>query len=265
MNCLVCGEPAGFSSVKLKNGKLCKKCAAKLPSLMIENTPYFQEYTLRHAMEYIEGTMKKFDATASYGSLHIDSIHGLFAYGENLDSNGKPKTGNNVFSIYDLDEIALFCTNPRSDHGSVFVDVEFRCTIKDPFIAFSKIVKRKVRCDTKRVDSQHVEWEEPKDMVMFRTLFNQMLSGAFEKINAMLCGKTVHELELDHARAVLMVTESYTKEDLKKARRLLMKVYHPDKALEENVTREAQIINSAYNLLNAELEKREQIANGQWH
>jgi curved DNA-binding protein CbpA len=84
-----------------------------------------------------------------------------------------------------------------------------------------------------------------------------MLTGAWEKVNQMLCGKTVYEFELEKARAIFMLPKDYTSEDLKKARRLMMKVYHPDKA-GVDVTREAQIINDAHDLLKADLERRGQ-------
>ena len=254
MNCLICDKPVGFSSIKLKSGKICKSCASKLPSLMIKGNPYVQESALKRAMELVKENMRQFCATASYGKLHIDSMHSLFAIAEKLDKDGKPKTGNNVFSIYQLSDVGVFCTSPRADHNNVLVDVEFRCTLEDPYISFSVPIKRGAKCRTERVDSQHVSWDEPYDLSMFRSLFNQMISGTFEKVNAMLCGKTIHAFEIEKARAIFMLPEDYTADDLKKARRLMMKVYHPDKG--EDVTREAQIINDSYDLLKAELERR---------
>lgn len=253
MACLLCGGPTPLLSTKMNHGKLCKKCASKLPSLLLTHSDFLQEGTLQNAMDVTRKNMESFCATSSYGKLHIDEMHGLFALAKDLDKDGKPKSGNNVFSIYNLTDVGLSCTSPRADHSVVVVDVEFRFSVNNPYLSDSIIVKKGVHCKTKRVDSQHVEWETPSDMVMFKTLFNNMLSGAFEKVNAVLCGKTVHEFEIEKARAIFMLTEDYTAEDLKKARRMMLKVYHPDEAGEE-VTREAQIINKSYNLLKAELE-----------
>jgi hypothetical protein len=254
MNCIICGEKAGFGSAKLQNGKICKCCAKKLPSLMIKGAPYLQEYTLKHAMEYEEEKLNIFNATASYGKLHLDEMHGLFCIANSLDKNGKPKDGNNIFAICDLTEVGLYCKSPRADRNNVLVDIEFRCTIESPRLSFSTIIKKGTRCHTKRVDSQHVEWEEPKDMSMFRTLFNQTLSSTADKINHMLFGKTVYEFEIEKARAIFMLPTGFTANDLKKARRLMMKVYHPDTS-QEDITREAQIINSSYTLLMSHLER----------
>lgn len=256
MNCLICDKPISvLFGKKLKNGKICNDCVAKLPSLMLEGVPYIQECTLKLAMSCVKNAVDRFCATASYGKLHIDSIHGLFCIASKLTTDGKPKSGNNAFSIYNLTEVGLTCTNPRTDHGNVLIDVEFTCQLADPHISFKTIIKRGVRCHTERVDSNHVTWDEPGDLAMFRSMFNQMLSGAFEKVNQMLCGKTVHEFEIEKARAIFMLPKDYSDSDLKKARRLMMKVYHPDKG-EEDTTREAQIINDAYDLLKENLEQK---------
>jgi hypothetical protein len=256
MDCLVCGKPAGISSTKIKNGKICKECASKLPSLMLEKNPYYQDGTLKNAMNYAKEKTEEFSATASYGKLHIDSIHGLFCIANSLTKDGKPKSGNNIFSMYDLAEVGLVCKSPRADKNNVIVDIEFSCSLENPHCHFSTIVKKGARCQTRRIDVKTVEWDEPNDLCMFRSMFNQMLSGAFEKINDFLCGKTVHEFEIEKARALFMLPEDYTADDLKKAYRLMMKVWHPDKA-QEDVTREAQILNEAHALLKAELEYRE--------
>jgi DnaJ-class molecular chaperone len=68
----------------------------------------------------------------------------------------------------------------------------------------------------------------------------------------MLCGKTVHRFEIEKARSIFMLSENYTMDELKKARKMMLKVYHPDTA-GEGVTRESQIINKAYDLLKLEL------------
>lgn len=253
MNCILCNNKVGLKSVKLKGGRICKSCASKLPSLFFKNAPYIHEYSFKRAMFHVVENMEEFCATASYGKLHIDSIHGLFCIADKLTKDGKPKSGNNVFSIYQLTEIGLTCKSPKAEYGKVFADVEFSCRLTDPEFSIKTIIKKHAKCTYERVDSTHVSWEEPSDLAMFKTMFEQMISGAFERVNQMLCGKTVYEFELEKARAIFMLPENYTEADLKKARRLMMKVYHPDKAGEDDVTREAQIINEAHDLLKSHL------------
>ena len=262
MNCILCNNKVGLKSVRLKDGRICKSCASKLPSLFLKNAPYIQKYSLKRAMFHVAENMKEFCATASYGKLHIDSVHGFFCIADKLTKEGKPKSGNNVFSIYNLTEIGLVCNSPRVEHSGVVVDVEFSCHLTDPDFSIRTTIKKYAKCKYNRVDSTHVEWDEPGDLSMFRSMFNQMLSYAFEKINQMLCSKTVYEFELEKARAIFMLPENYTEVDLKKARRLMMKVYHPDKAGEDDVTREAQIINEAHDLLKSHLEQHNQATKG---
>jgi hypothetical protein len=64
-------------------------------------------------------------------------------------------------------------------------------------------------------------------------------------------------LELEKARALFMLHEDYTMDDLKKARNLLMKVYHPDVAGVADTTEASQIINRSFVLLKNHLKLRE--------
>lgn len=258
MSCIICEKPAGIGSTRLQNGRVCKDCTSKLPSIMLRGRPYLQEYTLKYAMDYVSKNMEKFQATASYGKLHIDEIHGLFAVSDALNKENKPKSGNNIFSVYDLGDVGLCCNSPRFSRGNVFADIEFTCSIENPRVLFKVVIKRNAKCVSKRSGFNDIDWNEPSDLSMFRTLFNNMLSGAFERIANLLCGKTIYEFELEKARALFMLDENYTNDNLKKARRLLMKAYHPDVA-GEDVTREAQIINDSYNLLRSHLENQNHI------
>lgn len=254
MKCYVCESTVGFGAKKIKGGKICKGCLLRLPSIILNNSNVISEYNLRYAINYVQENKKKFCATASYGQLHIDEIHGMFCVAKSLDKDGKPKSGNNVFSVNQLTEVGLTCTSPHVDHNQVIVNVEFTFSLSDPYISNKAIIKYSARCQTKRVDNEHLSWSEPNDLLMFKTMFNQMLSREMEKVNAMLCGKTLHEFEIEKARAIFMLEKDFTNDDLKKARRLMMKVYHPDSG--KDVTRESQIINDAFNLLKIELVKR---------
>ena len=258
MNCLVCGNHvSSFSGTKLQNGRLCKECSDKCPSLFLKGNQYLQEFTLKNAMQYIEENRACFCATASYGELHIDELHGLFCIAKSLDKDGKPKQGNNIFSIYNLSEVGLTCTSPRVDHNNVIVDIEFRCTLDNLRLPIAELVKRSVRCHTKRVDSKNVTWDEPNDLIMFKTLFNHMLEGAWQSVNERLCGKLIEDEKLQKAKILFMIEDNddYTLSDLKRTRRMMMKIYHPDVA-EYNVTREAKIINDAYDVLKRDLNER---------
>lgn len=238
-------------AISVQNGKICKSCASRIPKVMLETSENWADYTLQTAIDYEDEIYDKFEVTASYGSLHIDTVHGLFAISQKLNDD-KP-ADRCVFSAYDLSEVAIYATSPKVDHGQVYVDVEFKARIENLRLPIKVIIKKKVHCQTKRTDPEHVTWEDPSDMSMFITLFNTMLSGLWENINRKLCGQTVHELEIEKARNLFMLPENYTMEELKKARNMMMKVYHPDVA-EFDTTAASKIINNSFKLLKNELE-----------
>ena len=251
MNCFVCGEPIkALTGTKLKHGMLCKDCANYVPSILIKKDPYVQEYTLKHIIEKTKEHLEEFYATSSFGDLHIDEIHGLFAISKGLDEHGKPKGGSNIFSVYDLTEVGLTCTSPRADHTVVKVDAEFSCTLENPFLSFKEIVKRGCNCQTK-IKGQNLAYDEPHDMQMFKVLFNQLLTGTWEKVNAVLCGKTVYAFELEKARAVFMLPADYTLDDLNAAYRKMKTVYGEDPD-----SREMSLLNKYYYFLQSDLRDR---------
>lgn len=259
MDCLICKGPiAALSGAKVVDGKICKTCASKISSLLLENNKYLGEGTLQYAIKYAEHNMKKFSVTSSYGELYIDEVHGLFCIAKGLNDNGKPKSGNNIFSIFDLDEVGLYCKNPRSDHNNVLVDIEFMCRLENPSLSFKTVVKKGVRCSTKRINPQQVEWFEPHDLEVFRALFNSMLKGGQAKIQDLLCGKTVYAFELEKARSVFMLPEDFDVEDLDRAMVNMLKVYQPEQPEEfEDLSREGKILYQHYYLLKAHLERKE--------
>ena len=262
-NCAICEKQLPvLGSVSIYSGKICKECAARAPSVAMENSTNWSGYSVEAMIQYEDEVFNQFEATASYGELHIDTIRGLFAISKKLKDD-KPIT-RDVFSALDLSEVALYCKSPRVDNHVVYVDVEFSCRIEPLGLNIKRVVKHKVRCEHKRVDSAHVEWDTPGDLQVFIEMFNTMLSGLWQRMNMMLCGTTVKDLELEKARALFMLHEDYTMDDLKKARNLLMKVYHPDVAGAAGITdttEASQIINRSFVLLknNLQLKDKEEI------
>ena len=121
-NCLVCERNVHwFSGVPVHGGRLCKSCAGKLPSLLLKRGRDLQEYSLKNALQKTADNVERFSATASFGELHIDEIHGLFCIARSLNSGGKPVKENNVFSVYDLTEVGVTCTSPRDSNGKVLL------------------------------------------------------------------------------------------------------------------------------------------------
>ena len=254
MACLLCGtEMSTFSSVSIANGRICKDCASKVPEIVMENAKGLYDTELKIFMEDADEKYEEFSVTSSLGDLHIDELHGLFAIAKKLDANGKPKN-RNIFSIYELEEVGIYCKSPKVNNHIVFVDIEFTFTLTKPTFSKKVIVERNARCKTKKSDATHVTWEEPESLNMFKTLFNNMLEGGLQKMQTLLCSKTVEAYELDKARALFMLSEDYEMEDLNRAKRLMLQVYHPEGS---GVTRESRIIEKAYYLLANDYKNRQ--------
>lgn len=255
MNCFICGSKIKlFDGTKLADGHLCGTCVRKLPSLLLKRGRCLQEYTLRNAMRKTADYLSRFSATASYGYLHIDEIHGLFCVSKDLSRVGKPVTGNNIFSVYDLTEVGLTCTSPRESSNGVFVDVELTCSLADPNFHFVVTVKRNCRCNIRQGRSKDDAVDMPSDLAMFQVLFNQMLTGAWEKVNDVLCGKMVHGFELEKARAVFMLPEGHTKDELFLAYSRMTKVYGDCVPTGED-TYEMNLLNKYFYLLLSHIEQ----------
>lgn len=246
MNCSICGKQVKFNKKKnCYDGVVCGDCLDKASELFIKQSKDLSVSEVELAISYAQKNMEQFSETSSYGDLHIDESHGLFAICKHLDANGKP-TGNNVFSIYDLSSVSLCCKTPFVNKEQVYSDIEFSCFLENIRLSIKKTIKKRVKCTSKRVNPKEIQWGYPSDMEMFRTMFNYMLSGASQKINDILCGKTVYQYEVERAEALFMLPAGYDKKDLDRARALLLKVYSTD---ENNCQREVDIIKKSYQLL----------------
>jgi hypothetical protein len=219
----------------------------------MENSKGMYDTELRILMEDANERYEAFSATSSLGDLHIDELHGLFAIAKKMDSHGKPQN-RNIFSIYDLEEVGIYCKSPKVNNHIVFVDIEFTFTLTRPTLSKKVIIERNARCKTQKSDATHVTWEEPEALNMFKTLFNNMLEGGLQKMQNLLCSKTVEAYELDKARALFMLPEDYEMEDLNRAKRLMLQVYNPEGG---GINRESRIIEKAYSLLVSDYKKRQ--------
>ena len=128
--------------------------------------------------------------------------------------------------------------------------MELTCSLTNPDLRFTETIKRNCRCKAKQIDKKNCEWEEPPELLMFQALFNQMLTGTWEKVNELLCGHTVYEFELEKARALFMLPEGFTKDDLAVAYDRMAKVYGN---LDDSDGREMEIINKSFYLLHSQI------------
>lgn len=252
MVCNICDkELTAFNKRKIYDGFICKDCCGKLPKVTLNQISNLRHFEI---MDLIENTerekLKKFEATASYGKLHIDEFNGLFAISDKLDKDGKPMNSRDIFKCTDLMEAGVYCVKPTvTKNNKVICNIEFKFRLIRPVIDVKLTLKVGTACFSKRTDSNHLEWDEPGDLSMFRNMFNQMLRTENEKYANPLRDYFLNpeNVELFKAKTLFMVDDEYTEEEIRSQRKRLMKVYHPD--ADENTSEYAKKINEAYRLL----------------
>lgn len=250
-NCVICGSSLNFlNSRKINNGQICVECSNKIPSVVRGDITEYTDFEIKEIIDYqlnakdvLKKHYKGFLSTANYGDLLIDENSGYIGVnkGKELD----------LFFCLDLKDVGISCTNIRVEgNNSVYADIELRCLFNKPNLIFETIIKKHVKCPITKNSPTDVEVREPNDLIMFKTLFNQMLKNADRNVGRKLISvlKNKHNLELIKAQSLFMVEDDYTLEDIKETKRILIKAFHPDESNTSN-TRYAQRINEAYRIL----------------
>lgn len=230
------------------DGYICSNCYKKIPYVLHNNIAGYSDITLSYVIDYCKKLYDQFEETAHYGDLLIDEFHGLLAF--------KKKENIAVFDVLDIEDIGLYCTNAcANQYNKVTCDVEVNCILSHPSIKIKHIIKKKISCKSKKISENKIEWEEPGDLSMFRSMIEQMYITKIKKhsSNYKEYLKTYNSIELLKAKALFMIDEesTYDADYLKRQRNILIKNFHPDEShfSNEESTRYTQIINNAYHLL----------------
>lgn len=246
MKCMLCGKNAGIAKRKIYNGYICGTCSRKVPDFLRSSLDTYSDLRLKVVNSYFtKNSKKEFEKTASYGSLVIDEIDGLFQI--------KTPDGSYIFDPVDMAEGDIICTDPRANsHNMVYVDVEFFYKMENPCISMRIKIKKNVKCQSKRTSESTLEWNEPSDLIMFRNMFNQMLERHVTKKYSDMARNSIKYVK---AKALFLTDDNYTEEEIKNTRKKLMKVFHPDTG--ETDLEKAEIINRYYDfLLHVLIERR---------
>lgn len=213
-----------------------------------------------NSMEHIRRVIKKseekelrFESTASYGELHIDSFHRMFMMGD-----GKNRNFGDCFYISELLDLSIYCENIRNAGTStnkVLCDVKIKFKTKDAEYEYD--VKRNDLCRYKKSGDGLLVSENEK-LTMFRSMFYQMIDDEALELNRILTeinevNKKVLRMRLKTAwaKGVLLMDMdgcTVTAEDVKKKRRDMMKLVHPDGNTDADVLT-AQMVNDAADIL----------------
>lgn len=252
--CVICNEKAGFFSKRITDGCICSKCIAYIP----------ERVKLRYAdTEYLTGIyntnkekQKKFNWTASYGSLFIDSTHGMFCISKKIKKDNPMEFGD-IYFITDLLEIALYCTDVRNigtKTNKIVCNVKMRAKTNESSNEYS--IRQNERCSFTHIGNGSLECNEPEKFIMFRNMFNQMIDNVrfnllnkLDDIQRMKKNINAFEDNREWAKGVLFLDDkNYSLETIKRHRNILIRQFHPDISSDYG-TEFAEKINKAYDIL----------------
>lgn len=274
-NCAICNNKAGIIlSIKTTDeAYICSNCLKKIPrpfKRLQYRSLYDMQTGINHYAKMVDfGFERSFCATASYGRLYLDEIHGILAL---CDKSKLKKDGTLKEYIADLWPV-LSLTDYRiekelSKDGRSCI-VRFEAMLNDYSIALNEIVKEHE--DLILVtDEDGTYIEDPLSLRFFRSLLVQTLDhhakrledlqekyrkASYEKEKeepAENCAPSADLSEIERAKALFMLGDEFSKSDLKRQRAILLKAFHPDAGNVADAKYTERII-AAYDLLMKEI------------
>lgn len=264
--CDICGKDTGFMPFACADGHICKDCEALIPSVLKKYARseglFLVKNWINYTKKYIKGLRKKFVVTSSCGMLHIDEWHGLFAICDkkHIKDDKLPDSCTDIFSALFLADYGITINNAVASETSVKVDVVFHCVMNKPNVQFTKTLCT-VSCYAKRINDEQITYTEPSDLTLFRSLFYQAIVNARDRYQNKIFKDFISPdaVALMKARALFMVDDGYSLDEIKKQRNRLIKAFHPDEhSLSEEVeelTGYTELINNAFRLLKENIGK----------
>lgn len=236
---------SALSQTKILDGSICKICVNKLPKSIRKNLHKYSLSNLETITDYMDSLNKDlFFPTASFGSLHIDEIHGLFAISEKLDDNDYSNL-TDIFYCLNLIDVGLTPTNVKVDkRNQVYCDFELHCWFKYPECSFTVPIRKNVKCPSKNKNKTELTYEMPGDYHIFLKMFNQMLDTARQKYKEMTEPQFISKSRFDlfKAETMFMLSDAYDRKEVETQKDILMGAFEG----QENYQ---SIIMHAYHLL----------------
>lgn len=232
VQCGLCnGEISRFSAKKTKDGVLCRECAERLPKAVTGSLSSYTLAGLQTIEEYMKHLRKDlFTPTASFGCLHIDEIHGLFAVEERLSDDVKDLT--DIFYCLNLKEAGLVPANVSTDRrGNVFCDFELHCCFEYPQCSFKVSVRKKVKCPSHRKNKSEISYEMPGDYCIFVKMFDLMIESARKKYeySSQEHFMSFSKFQLFKAKTLFMLPDGYNLDDVIRQKEILIKAFQNQK------------------------------------
>ena len=239
--CCLCKENKNKGQ-NLYYGFVCSDCIKALPNL----------FSLRKLSEeqvkWFYNHRYKFSETSSLGIMALDEPHALIKINHGFAKKGDNR---NVFSLLDMKEVSLSCTNARQNGDHIICDAQLEFTLRCN-LQCKRVIKQMLKCplsDSKQ--SGYYEVNEPKLLCLFRSMMNQSISNQYSEGKVIL--EKLNEIENSRdrvlAKGILMLPDIYTDEELKRNRNSLIKALHPDNYSDEMASEFTDKINWAYRIL----------------
>lgn len=254
--CIVCNGKTNIFSEKTADGRICRKCRAYIPASV--QLRYADAEYLKDLYKANKGKQKRFDCTAAYGNLFIDSLHGTFCISR-TSKNGKPLEFGNIHSVTELTEIALYCTDVQNigvKSNKIVCSVKMRMKTNETIEEYLICKNEPCSCKRSKTNIGMLEWNEPDRLVMFRNMFNQMIEnvryGLLKKLNDIQQAKKAindYEYNKEWAKGILFLDDKDCSiETIKRHRNILIRQFHPDVSPEYGAEF-AEKINKAFDIM----------------
>lgn len=238
--CVLCGGTAyPFGGIRVRDGRICGQCASGLPGMVRHEAGKMDGGEINAVAVYLAGKdARRFEPTASFGTLRIDELHGLFTVADG--SRG------GIFHCLDMSETGLAVTNIRYNAGRrrVCCDFEFSFTLDRPSFTYRGIVKKGAVCDTRRTSPTELSYSLPGDYHIFIEVFNQMLrtARAGHERGTAPAFASKPAFDLFKAETLFMLSDGYDSDEIERQRERLLSAFGGDPAY-------AGIIEHAYSIL----------------
>ena len=256
MKCAFCGHDVGmFKGKKLSVGQICDECAKFLPEYIKidEYSPISINRMMDWNRQYLKSYQKHFTETSCYGDLHIDDVHGLFAFYPQKYRKF-PKNCSDIFNILLVEDYSFAMkTSHVSSQNKACGTAEFFCELNNLGIRIHKVLKPNVICHIEDVDSEHYRVVEPADLSLMRSTFAQTINNAAYKYNQKFRDDIASKESLDlfRSKCMFMVGDKYTKEEIIMQKKRLIRTF----SNVEDGDVYLFMIRNAYNILKDNLEQ----------
>lgn len=231
--CALCGNSVSMiSGHKIDGGSICGNCTLKFPKAIQTMLRGYTVGELNSIISYMEKLRanKKIQPTASYGKLHIDEMDGYLILCDRLDKEGNLVGIPDIFDCTDIKQVGLYPIKPRAEKQDVVCDVELNLVFEYPHMEFKTTIKSSVRCAYKRISDSRVEWYEPGDLSMFRSMMNQMLKAASERaMRERVPSLSKRDLDIFRAESALYLSPGYTETDIAEQKERLSRAFQSSK------------------------------------